>query len=396
MLISKESFFRIFQSDLRSALQRFFENRRGRITPELAGDFVDQATLERLVALELVEFDSEAGEYRLDDRVEHFFDEMLRASEVAQADWLVGLLDEIRRTIEGYNKLSDPLKGDPLLRRICRILRTCKGRIQRHLEDVKAAVDFDYRAGADYEVKLIKLEWHLERAKSYGNAVDALNSLLRNDAFFQIHQEIDILSLRRQVIQRCGQVGDALIDVYQLIEDYLNRVQRDYARARKLLQLCGLIERHEHLTATNIAEVATAASGPWFHEFRLRTLLDPTIVDGRPDLLQRVLAKAGIGEASGKPKRIDTEPESTDDVPPVIDWQNVYESFTKQKSDLFTFLGKIRVERRPLSEEERIEGFCAILTTEDWFLASDDRPFDLATDGSWEYAVVQPQPLTTK
>lgn len=97
MLISKESFFRIFQSDLRSALQRFYENRRGRITPEMAVEFVDQATLERLVALEIIELDSEAGEYRLDDRIERFFDEMLGASEVAQADWLVSLLEEIQR-----------------------------------------------------------------------------------------------------------------------------------------------------------------------------------------------------------------------------------------------------------------------------------------------------------
>src|ERR1043166_3732652 len=321
MQVSKETFFRIFQPDVRSALQRFFENRRGRITPEMAVDFVDQATLERLVALELVELDTEAGEYRLDDRVERFFDEMLGASEVAQADWLVSLLEEVRRSIEGYHKLADSGKGDALLRRVCRLLRTCKGRIQRHLEDIKAAVDYDYRAGADYEVKLIKLEWHLERAKSYGNAVDALNNLLRNDAFFQVHQEIEILSLRRQVIQSCGRVGDALIDVYQLIEDYLNRVQRDYIRARKLIRLCGLIERHEHLTGTNISEVTASATGPWFYEFRLRTLLDPAVVDGRPDMLQRVLARAGLGEVAGKPRKIDFETESVDDIPPVIDWQ---------------------------------------------------------------------------
>ena len=138
------------------------------------------------------------------------------------------------------------------------------------------------------------MEWHLERAKSYGNAIADLNNLLRHDTFFQVHQEIDLLSLRRQVIHRCSQVGDALIDVYQRIEDYLNRVQRDYARARKLIRLCGLIERHEHLTATNLSEVATMANGPWFHEFRLRTLLDPGLIDGRPELLERALVRAGL------------------------------------------------------------------------------------------------------
>jgi len=172
-------------------------------------------------------------------------------------------------------------------------------------------------------------------------------------------------------------------------------VQRDYARARKLIRLCGLIERHEHLTATNLSEVAAAANGPWFHEFRLRTLLDPTMVDGRPDLLQRVLARMGIGEAAGKQRRVDLDQESADDIQPVIDWQNVYEAFTRQKDDLFLFLGKLRVEGRPLTEEERIEGYCSILTSEDWEMAGDDRPFELATHGCWEYAVVQPPALPT-
>jgi hypothetical protein len=279
MQVPKESFFRIFQSELRVVLQRFFENRRGRITPEIATDFADPATMERLVALELIEFDAEAGEYRLDDRIERFFDEMLGAAEVAQADWLVGLLEEIRRSITGYHKLSDPVKGEALIRRVCHLLRTCKTRMQRHLEDVKAAVDYDYRAGSDYEVKLIKLEWHLERAKSYGNAIHELNNLLRNDTFFQVHQEIEILSLRQQVIQRCGRVGDALIDVYQRIEDYLNRVQRDFARARKLIRLCGLIERHEQtvrrartnirtMKAVNALHVEERQDGPpWISIF---------------------------------------------------------------------------------------------------------------------------------
>ena len=393
MQVQKDSFFRIFQSDLRVVLQRFFENRRAGITPEIAGDFVDPAILERLIALELVEYDAEAGEYRLDDRAERFFDEMLGAAEVAQADWLVALLEEIRRSIGGYQKLADPAKGDVLLRRVCRLLRTCKSRIQRHLEEVKAAVDYDYRAGSDYEVKLLKLEWHLERAKSYGNAIADLNNLLRHDTFFQVHQEIDLLSLRRQVIHRCSQVGDALIDVYQRIEDYLNRVQRDYARARKLIRLCGLIERHEHLTATNLSEVATMANGPWFHEFRLRTLLDPGLIDGRPELLERALVRAGLGEASGKARRVEIDQEPFDDIPPVIDWQNVYEAFAKQREDLFVFLGKVRVEGRLLTEEERIDGYCAIITNEDWAETWDSRPFELATDGVWEYAVVKPPAL---
>ena len=390
MQVPRDSFFRIFQSDLRIALQRFFENRQARVTPEIAGGFVDAATLERLMGLGLVEYDGEVGEYRLDERLERFLDEMLGAAEVAQADWLVGLLEEVHRTIEGHQKLSSSGKGDALLRRICRLLRTCRSRIQRHLEEVKAAVDYDYRAGSDYEVKLMKLEWHLARARSYGDAVADLDNLLRNDVFFQVHQELELMSLRRQLVHKCGQVGDALIDVYQRIEDYLNRVQRDFARARKLIQLCGLIERHEHLTGSNLSEVATTASGPWFYEMRLRTLLHPSIVDGRPELLQRALARAGIGEVTGKARRVQVNQQPLDDMPPFIDWHDVYEAFAKQPADLFVFLGTVRVEGRQLTEEERIDGYCAIITNEDWAGAWDGRTFDLASEGDWEYAVVKP------
>lgn len=395
MAFSKEGFFKIFQSDLRPVLQRFFENRRTRITVEMANEWADSGTFARLATLELIEIDAAAGEYRLDDRIERFLEEMLGASEVVQSDWLVALLEEIRRNIEAYQKLSDPHKGTALLRRICRLLHACKTRSQRHLEEVKAAVDYDYRAGSDYEVKLYRLEWHLDRTRSYGKAIDELNTLLRHDTFFQVHQEIEIVSLRRQVLHSCAKVGDALIDVYQCIEDYLNRVQRDYARTRKLIRLCGLLDRHEHLTATNIADVATKATGPWFHEFRVRTSLDPTILDTRPELLLRVLAREGIGPAASKPKELATAESQTEDTP-VIDWQDVYDAFSRQKEDLFVFLGKVRVEGRPLTEEERIDGYCAILTNEDWLEAWENHPFEVGTDGTWEYAIVPPPALSMK
>ena len=395
MHVFKDSFFRVFQSDLRGPLQRFFENRTVPITSELANKLTDATTLDKLVALQLVEQDTDSGEYRLDDRVERFFDEMLGAAEVAQADWLVGLLEELHRLIDGHQKLSDLRKGEALRRRICRLLRTCLSRIQRHLEDIKSAVDFDYRAGSDYEVKLIKLEWHLERSKSYGHAVGNLDALLRNDVFFQIHQEIELLALRSRLIQICGRVGDALIDVYQSIEGYLNRVMRDYGRARKLIRLRSLIERHEHLTATNLAELANTANGPWFREYRIRTLLDVELLDDRPDLLERALTRAGIGETSGRLKSVELTPHVIDDLPPVIDWSEVFGSFARQTKDLYAFLATVRIDGRVLTEEERIDGYCAILSNEDWVGTWEDRVFSMAVESGWEYAVIKP-PKTFK
>lgn len=390
MPIHKDSLFRIFQTDYRTALWRFFENRHDRITADLAAEFCDHTTLERLLGIELLQYDGVSNEYRLDDRVERFIEEMLGAAEVAHADWLTALLDDLRKEIDGHRKLAETSKGDAFLQSIVRLLRTCDSRAQRHLEDIKSSADFDYRAGADYEVKLLKLQWHLERAHSYGRAIAELDNLLKTHAFFQQQGRIDILTLRTRLIRRCDQIGDALIDIYQQIEQYLNRVMRDHERARKLIHLRGLIERHEHLPATNIEEVAATADGPWFRESRWRTLLAPSVIDERPELFARVMARAGLADATSRDRRVEIQEHPAEEVPPVIDWQEVFESFRGQTDDLFVFLRRVKVEGRLLTEEETIDGFCAILSNEDWTDSWSSGPFDLAVSDGWEYAVVMP------
>ena len=79
-----------------------------------------------------------------------------------------------------------------------------------------------------------------------------------------------------------------------------------------------------------------------------------------------------------------------EELPPVIDWQDVFESFCGQTDDLFAFLRRVRVEGRLLTEEEAIDGFCAILSNEDWTDGWSSGPFDLAMNDGWEYAVVTP------
>jgi len=390
MAILKDSFFRVFQSDARIVLRRFFENRNTRITASLASEFADAPTLNRLLNLELLEYDGACNEYRLDDRVERFLEEMLGASDAVQGEWLTGTLEELDRQITAYQDVADSIKGETFYRRILRLLKTCDSRAQRHLEEIKSAVDIDYRAGSDYEIKLTRLKMHLDRTRSFGQAIAQMDDVLRNGSFFQIQQGIELLTLRSRLVRRCVQVGDALIDIYQRIEEYLNRILRDYERARKLIRLRGLIERHEHLSATNLEDITLAADGPWFREFRFRTLLDPAITDRRPELLERALQRAGMAQP-GKKRRVEIHDYQDDEVPSVIDWQNVYEAFSRQDEDLFIFLGNVRVEGRQLTEEERLDGFCAILTNEDWLKQWNGISFEIARCAGWEYAMIKPE-----
>lgn len=390
MAVPPDSFFRIFTHDVRETLRRFYDNRHERITAHFAANFADQTTLERLLALELLEYDPTEFEYRLDGRIESFFEEMLGTAEVAQADWLGGLLEELRRLIGACQNLGDRRKCETFLKRIIRLLRNADSRAQRHLELIRSAVDFDYRAGSDFEVKLRNLQWHLERARSYGDGIAQLDSLLREHAFFQIQQDLSFLKLRTRMLRRCRLVSDALITIYQQIEDYLNRIQRDYARARKLIQLRSLLDRHEHLTATNLGEIAMRASGPWFFESRVRTLLAPSILDEHPELVERALTRAGVAKRKGQVRPVELRDYPPEELPPVIDWHNVFDAFARQEADLYSFLRGVKVEGRLLEEDEWLDGFCAILANEEWCDSWSDTAFEIAADQNWRHAVVPP------
>jgi hypothetical protein len=346
-----------------------------------------------MLGLEIVEYDGATNEYGLDDRVERFLEEMLGAAEVALADWLEGLLEELGRQIAACRTMEDRNRKEVFLRRIVRLLRSADSRAQRHLEDIKSAVDIDYRAGSDYEVKLTKLKMHLDRARSFGHAISELDSLLRNDTFFQIQQGIELLALRSRLIRRCQQIGDSLIDIYQRIEEYLNRILRDYERARKLIRLRGLIERHEHLSATNFEALATEVEGPWFREYRHRTLLAPGITDERSELLERMLRRSGISTEKATARQVELTAQTLEELPPVIDWKDMQDAFARQDADLFNFLGQVLVEGRPLSTDERIDGFCAILGNEDWTEGWDAASFEMGMTEGWEFALVFPVPF---
>jgi hypothetical protein len=353
MPVPVDSFFRIFTHDVREILRRFYENRHERITVHSAVNFVDHATLERLLALELLEYDPGEGEYRLDDRLESFFEEMLGTAEVAQADWLGSLLEELRRLIGVCQNLGGRRKSETFLKRIVRLLRNADSRARRHLELIRSAVDFDYRAGSDFEVKLRNLQWHLERARGYGDGIAQFDSLLRDHAFFQIQQDLGLLKLRTRLLRRCRLVSYALITIYQQMEDYLNRIQRDYARARKLIRLRAPLDRHEHLATTNLGEIAVDAIGPLFYEARVRTLLAPSILDERPELLERALARAGVAKRKGAVRPVELRDYPPEELPPVIDWHEVFDAFTQQEADLYSFLRSVRVEGRPLRRAAR-------------------------------------------
>ena len=70
--------------------------------------------------------------------------------------------------------------------------------------------------------------------------------------------------------------------------------------------------------------------------------------------------------------------------------ENVFENFGRQDDDLFVFLDEVRVDGRSLTEEERIDGFCAILTNEDWVEGLKECSFEMSRGDGWEYAVVKP------
>ena len=100
--------------------------------------------------------------------------------------------------------------------------------------------------------------------------------------------------------------------------------------------------------------------------------------------------RAGLAKRKGSVRPAELRDYPPEELPPVIDWHNVFDAFTRQEADLYSFLRSVRVEGRLLDEEEWLDGFCAILANEEWSDAWSGVAFEMAGDENWRYAVVPP------
>lgn len=394
MVQQSRQFFHLFQSKYRNALSIFFNNRERELTSVEVAEMFDEGALHELLRLNVI-LEEDTG-FRLDERAELFFEQMLEAGDSPPVEWLETDLKEFDRWEGLYHQSEDPAQQERSVVKLVRLLKQLRNRLLRQNADLQRAADYDYRTEAIYEIKEAKLQWRLEETETLRKVLTEIEERMRNSALFHTNRDVILLRSRGQLLDAIIAVGQGVIQSYQRIAEYLNRVRRDHARARKLIQLQDLIDRYELEARTNVQAVADAIEGPLIENFSLHSLLAPSLVDENPAMLARVLSRLGIGDTNVKPNRVVVPPREESSEPEiVIDAEELLELFARQERDLFDFLSNITLDGEPIEIDRRIALFCEILTTPDLLDRCHVQEGQTRHLEEWEYLEVLPIPSPT-
>ncbi|MDQ8195682.1 hypothetical protein QEH59_14705 [Coraliomargarita sp. SDUM461004] len=384
-------FLHLFQKRYRDPVEVFFRNRDRELTTTEVFESFDQDTVRELLRLNVL-LEEDSG-FRLDERVEGFLEQMLEAGDAAPVEWLETDLKEFDRWEGFYHQTNDLSQQNRCIAKLVRILKQLRNRLLRQNNELQRAADYDYRTESNYEVKEAKLQWRLEETEALRTVLGEVDIRMKQATVFQINRDTALLQARSQMIEAILSVGQKVIQSLQQIAEYLNRVRRDYARVRKLIQLQDLIDRYELDTQSNVAEVAETLEGPLVTSFNFHTVLAPNLLDENPAMLARVLAKQGIADAGENARRVvlprmeaPAEPEI------LIDAEELIEDFSNQERDLFAYLANVKLDGEHLEIERRISLFCEILTTTDLLNRCKVNDGRSRRIDEWEYLEVLPLP----
>jgi len=384
-----QQFFNLFLKKYRDPMEVFFRNRDRELSSIEVHESFDHDPIRELLRLNVI-LEEDSG-YRLDERVEGFLEQMLEAGDSAPVEWLETDLKDYDRWEALYHQTKDPSQQNRCVAKLVRILKQLRNRLVRQNSELQRAADYDYRTEADYDIKEAKLQWRLEETENLRAVLNAVDKRMRQSPLFHTNRDASLLRARSQMIDAVLSVGQKVIQSYQQIAEYLNRVRRDHARVRKLIRLQDLIDRYELESQSNVADVAEALEGPLIASFNFHTVLAPSLPDENPAMLARVLTKQGIGDAGEKTHRV-TLPQREEPIEPeiLIDAEELIENFLKQEQDLFAYLSTVRLDGEHLEIERRISLFCEVLTTPDLFercqVNEGRRRFK-----EWEYLEVLPK-----
>jgi hypothetical protein len=293
-----------------------------------------------------------------------------------------------------YHQTKDPSQQNRCVEKLVRILKQLRYRLVRQNGELQRAADYDYRTEANYEIKEAKLQWRLEETENLRAVLDAVDKRMRQSPLFHTNRDASLLRARSQMMEAIISVGQRVIQSYQHIAEYLNRVRRDYARVRKLMRLQDLIDHYELESQTNVVDIADGLVGPLISSFNFHTVLSPSLLDENPAMLARALARQGLGNFGEKvrqvtlPQReVPTEPEI------LIDAEELIENFSNQERDLFAYLSTVKLDGEYLEIERRISLFCEVLTTPDLFERCQVNEGRSRRIEEWEYLEVLPKSI---
>jgi hypothetical protein len=312
----------------------------------------------------------EDGYLALDIDLVEFLERTLNISEVVSTGRITELSNDSQELYNIYDELASEEAKRSAIRKIRKQTETIVADFRSTQRDIRRLISQEFRFEPSLPLKLQQLDRYQKKSEDFVHSLDLCQQRFDDTETWAASSHPNLRASRRRLQKQLRIARRAAAKIASEILDYIHRAREDKAYLNKLSRICDLIERQEYESQSNLNDVL--ASGVLTRLSRIepiRTLL-PADLNGDEHLVLKLNERAekfGLAqkEQEAPVLELESEIEQTVYVPNI---QGILASFKNyhQGRDLFNFLFEERIKfpADDKLEENLLETFCLILTTE--------------------------------
>lgn len=285
------------------------------------------------------------GLLELGDSYLSFFENVLEVNEVINTASVRQYIDKLRGDIDLYLAADGEKRKAQFMRDIRHTFRSIDQATHRNVIDLRRNVEHTYKQEPDFKIKKLRLKDFDRKSRDIAELIHQTEATIDSETvFFGSTTDMALRETVHEVQAGLRLSAHALIDIQKLIIDYLNRIEYQGRLVRKIRQLKYLKDQFMLEEATDIVAVAASRDDVWMEP---KTLYSTKVSvdylrndDEALTVLTHVRAKTRRKQVAARRIAgtipvgyLDTRQEAV----PVLSHEEVFNAFTAQGLDLFTY-----------------------------------------------------------
>lgn len=336
----------------------------------------------------------ESGEFvELEDVYLRFFEEVLEVNEEVNVSSVKDYIDNLNAQIGYFLKENNERQKYGYQKEVRKILKKISLTTLRNIIDLKRNINNTYKNEPNYKIKIDKLRALDVKRNNIKILIHECERVLdeRQPTFFSVAMDVQMRETVNDVRAELIEAAHSLIEIQKQIIQYINLIEFQTKRLKKLRRLKYLRDQLIIKEYTNVEAVMLRLNPVWLEPqmgYRLKLSLDYLRTSNEALEILKLLEKRKnnrITRQGQEAEALDTAYlKATTHTQQSVSQQEMINRFRAQAQDLFTFVQNYRY-RIEVTEEEKLVLFCQLASQYADQLQFTDT---IATHKQWEYPLI--------
>ena len=336
----------------------------------------------------------ESGEFvELEDVYLRFFEEVLEVNEEVNVSSVKDYIDNLNAQIGYFLKENNERQKYGYQKEVRKILKKISLTTLRNIIDLKRNINNTYKNEPNYKIKIDKLRALDVKRNNIKILIHECERVLdeRQPTFFSVAMDVQMRETVNDVRAELIEAAHSLIEIQKQIIQYINLIEFQTKRLKKLRRLKYLRDQLIIKEYKNVEAVMLRLNPVWLEPqmgYRLKLSLDYLRTSNEALEILKLLEKRKnnrITRQGQEAEALDTAYlKATTHTQQSVSQQEMINRFRAQAQDLFTFVQNYRY-RIEVTEEEKLVLFCQLASQYADQLQFTDT---IATHKQWEYPLI--------